>query len=236
MQRALRCLTVLLYTSVAVGGIWLCVHFLLPWGAPFLLAMGLAALLEAPVRALVKRGWKRRYASALLSVASLSAVLLLLVRLLSRGLSAVAELARQTPVLVQEMARAVNRLEAGLLSGVKIRNESDLAEAANALLSRGLSQVHISLGGRGVYAADQREQLRLPIFPVDARNMTGAGDAYLAGLVYSHLNGYPLRDAARFASAAAAVAVQGEGTVNEAMSPEAVLQVMGGSLRSQSGE
>ena len=118
MQRALRCLTVLLYTSVAVGGIWLCVHFLLPWGAPFLLAMGLAALLEAPVRALVKRGWKRRYASALLSVASLSAVLLLLVRLLSRGLSAVAELARQTPVLVQEMARAVNRLEAGLLAWI----------------------------------------------------------------------------------------------------------------------
>lgn len=132
-----------------------------------------------------------------------------------------------------------NRLEAELLSGVKIRNESDLAEAANALLSRGLSQVHISLGGRGVYAADQQEQLRLPIFPVDARNMTGAGDAYLAGLVYSYLNGYPLRDAARFASAAAAVAVQGEGTVNEDMCPEAVFQVMGGSpgsLRSQSGE
>ena len=86
-----------------------------------------------------------------------------------------------------------------------------------------------------VMIADQKEQLRLPIFPVDARNMTGAGDAYLAGLVYSHLNGYSLRDAARFASAAA-VAVQGEGTVNEAMSPEAVFRVMGGSLRSQSGE
>ena len=37
-QRALRCFSFLLYMGVAVGAVWLSVRFLLPWGAPFLLA------------------------------------------------------------------------------------------------------------------------------------------------------------------------------------------------------
>ena len=120
-----------------------------------------------------------------------------------------------------------NRLEAELLSGLSIRTEQDLKAAADALLGRGLSRVHISLGSRGVYAADRTGSLYFPCYPVDARNMTGAGDAYLAGLVWSHLHGYGLKESARFASAAAAVAVEGEETVNEAMRPEAVFRIMG---------
>ena len=119
-----------------------------------------------------------------------------------------------------------NRLEAELLSGCPIRTEADLKTAAEKLLGLGLSQVHISLGHRGVYAADRVGAFHLPCFSVDARNMTGAGDAYVAGLVWSHLNGYGLEDAARFASAAAAIAVEGEETVNGAMCPEAVMELM----------
>lgn len=120
-----------------------------------------------------------------------------------------------------------NRLEAELLSGRKIRTEADLRAAADALLEQGLFQVHISLGSRGVFVADREKGGRFPCWPVQPRNMTGAGDAYLAGLVWSHLNGYGLEEAARFASAAAAVAVEGEDTVSEAMCPEAVFRVMG---------
>jgi beta-galactosidase len=80
---------------------------------------------------------------------------------------------------------------------------------------------------RGVFAADRTASHHFPCCPVDARNMTGAGDAYVAGLVWSHLNGYGLEEAACFASADAAVAVEGEETVNEAMCPEEVFRVLG---------
>ena len=110
-RRAARCFSFLLYLGVTVAAVWLCVRFLLPWGAPFLLAFALAALLEMPVRALVRRGWRRRPASALLSLGALSAVLLALGRLSARGFAALTEFARQSPALVRELAGEFDRLE-----------------------------------------------------------------------------------------------------------------------------
>ena len=110
-RRAIRCFSFLLYMGVTVAAVWLSVRFLLPWGAPFLLAFALAALLEIPVRALVRRGWRRRPASALLSLGALSAVLLALGRLSARGLAALTEFARQSPALVRELAGEFDRLE-----------------------------------------------------------------------------------------------------------------------------
>ena len=45
-----------------------------------------------------------------------------------------------------------NRLEAELLSGVKIRQPEDIAKAADKLLEMGIHRVFISLGSDGVYA------------------------------------------------------------------------------------
>ena len=137
-----------------------------------------------------------------------------------------AKVGKLRDVLGRLRAFKPNRLEAQMLSGQTIRDERDLRKAADILLRTGLAQVHISLGARGVYASDGAESLHLPCYPVEAVNMTGAGDAYAAGLVWSSLHGLDLRDTARFASAAAAVAVQGRETVSERMSPEAVREII----------
>ena len=132
-QRAIRCFSVLLYGGVVVGAIWLSVRFLLPWGAPFLLALALAALLEIPVRALVRRGWKRSAASALLSLAALAGMLLLLAHLGSRCLTAIADFARQSPALVKGMAEGMERLESGIRSFLDTAPE-ELAEVLRTAL------------------------------------------------------------------------------------------------------
>lgn len=119
LLRAMRCFSFLLYMGVAVGLIWLSVRFLLPWGTPFLLAAGLAALLEIPVRALLRCGWRRSAASAVLSLGALSAVLLGLLRLGARALTALSSLARQSPELVREMAQGMDRLEARLFAWIE---------------------------------------------------------------------------------------------------------------------
>ena len=54
-NRHLRFLLRLLYAALALAGLWLCVRFLLPWLLPFLLAWGLAALLEPAVGLLMRR-------------------------------------------------------------------------------------------------------------------------------------------------------------------------------------
>lgn len=86
----------------------------------------------------------------------------------------------------------------------------------------GLHRVFISLGTQGVFAADQKEMLMQPCLPAQMRNATGAGDAFMAALAWAYLEGTALAETARAAEAAAAIAIEGEETINPAMSADAV--------------
>ena len=115
-----------------------------------------------------------------------------------------------------------NRIEAELLSGVTITDDESLRQAAQALLDQGVQRVFLSLGGDGVLAAQQDEMQRVPICRAKMRNATGAGDAMMAALVWSFLSGRSLTESAASGTAAAAIAVESEETINPAMSAEAV--------------
>ena len=119
-----------------------------------------------------------------------------------------------------------NRAEAELLSGVTIRDRSDLRRAAEALLSAGLRRVFISLGAQGVYAADENDRQLFPAMGALPVNTTGGGDAFMAGLVWAALRGADLSGSARAGLAAAAVALESEETVNPAMSGAALMRRM----------
>lgn len=116
-----------------------------------------------------------------------------------------------------------NRIEAELLSGVKITDDATLYQAAQALLDQGVQRVFLSLGGDGVFAAQQGETHLEPICKAEMRNATGAGDAMMASLVWSFLAGRDLAESCAAGTAAAAIAVESEETINPAMSAEAVL-------------
>lgn len=53
-------------------------------------------------------------------------------------------------------------------------------------------------------------------------NATGAGDAFLAGLVYSYLNDYKVEDSAKFAMASAAIALSSKDTISNKMTVQNV--------------
>ena len=131
------------------------------------------------------------------------------------------------PILGKLHTLKPNRIEAELLSGVKITDEVSLATAAGTLLDTGLRRVFISLGGDGVYAADHSGAVRLPCFPAQMRNATGAGDAFMAALVWAYLEGTDLEHTAKAAQAAAAIAIEGEETINPALNAQAVMQRAG---------
>ena len=116
-----------------------------------------------------------------------------------------------------------NRIEAELLSGVKITDNATLHQAAQALLDQGVQRVFLSLGGDGVFAAQQGETHLEPICKAEMRNATGAGDAMMASLVWSFLAGRDLAKSCAAGTAAAAIAVESEETINPSMSAEAVL-------------
>ena len=115
-----------------------------------------------------------------------------------------------------------NRLEAELLSGVAITDEASLNRAVDALLDTGLRRVFLSLGSGGVFAADHSSRVRLPVFPARMVNTTGCGDAFMAAMVWSYLQGMDLKSTAKAGLAASALSMEGTETINPQLSEDAL--------------
>ena len=92
----------------------------------------------------------------------------------------------------------------------------------------------ITMGEEGVLAADGRRMIHAPCCPARMRNATGAGDAFMAALVWAWQEGLDLGETCRAAAAAAAVAVESEETINPELSPETLRNRMARQARPES--
>lgn len=86
----------------------------------------------------------------------------------------------------------------------------------------GAASVVLKLGGDGALASDGRRRQRVAGHAVNVLDATGAGDCFCGNLLARLAAGDPLFDAARWANAAAAAAVQGFGAVAPLPRPEQV--------------
>jgi ribokinase len=111
------------------------------------------------------------------------------------------------PLLAHVSVLTPNEAEAHELSGVAGRDDAALSRAAAALRARGVSDVLITLGARGVFASTADASELVPGFPVAAVDTTAAGDVFTGALAVAILERRGLRDAIRFACAAAAISV-----------------------------
>ena len=125
---------------------------------------------------------------------------------------------KMRPILGRLNTLKPNRLEAELLSGVRITDERSMRQAVENLLGTGLHRVFLSLGAKGVFAANAKEQMWLPSLPAKVLSTTGAGDAFMAALVWAYLEGMDLKETGMAASAAAAIAAESEETINPVLS------------------
>lgn len=130
------------------------------------------------------------------------------------------------PILHRIHTLKPNLLEAQLLADMKIQRKEDVAKVAQRLLEKGVHRLFISMGADGMYAATQQEQLWLPNLPGTVVNTTGCGDAAMAALVWSYLEGTDLRGTAMAGLAAGSIAMESRQTINPAMSATALRQRM----------
>lgn len=105
-----------------------------------------------------------------------------------------------------------NEVEAEILTGIPIDSKENADKAADWFFEKGVENVLITLGGRGVYIATKEKREIIPAYHVEAIDTTGAGDAFNGGLVAALAEGKDLWEAAAFANALAAIAVQRLGT------------------------
>ena len=125
-----------------------------------------------------------------------------------------------------------NETEAGALCGASVAelNATTAPEYAASLLARGPRHVILKMGQRGAYALSQGgEAFSQPAFRVQAVDSTAAGDAFNGALAVALSRGGNLRQAARFAAAAAAISV-GRAGAQPSMPRESEVECL---LRSQ---
>jgi ribokinase len=105
-----------------------------------------------------------------------------------------------------------NAIEARQLAGLEADADISPVELGTHLLARGVGAVIMTCGAQGAWVFTSG-QAPVPVAPfaVQAVDTVGAGDAFNAGLAMALAEGAPLADAARFASATAALAVTKHG-------------------------
>ncbi|MGL4734223.1 MAG: ribokinase [Enterovibrio sp.] len=100
-----------------------------------------------------------------------------------------------------------NETEAEVLTGITVFDDASAQQAANALHSKGIEIVLITLGSKGVWLSQNGRGQRIAGFMVKATDTTAAGDTFNGALVTGLLEAMPLESAIKFAHAAAAISV-----------------------------
>ncbi|TXT34688.1 MAG: yeiC [Comamonadaceae bacterium] len=134
---------------------------------------------------------------------------------------------RILPWLDQVHTLKVNRQEAQALCGFAVQSDAEIESAAQWLHGQGVKQVVLSLGARGVYWSDKDAahgwQGTLPAAVV---NVTGGGDALMAGLVHGFGGHQSLADTIPFALACAALTLSAEQANHPNLSVVSVTQLL----------
>lgn len=97
-----------------------------------------------------------------------------------------------------------NSGEVETLTGISVHDRLSARAAADELIRRGVKAAVIQVGSDGNLAVSGDVECWLPKLQIQSVDSTGAGDAFAAALAVMLAEGQPLREAARFANAAAA--------------------------------
>ena len=93
-----------------------------------------------------------------------------------------------------------NETEAEFYTGIKINNKNDAKESAKKLYEMGIKNVIITLGEKGLYYFNGKEEIYMEANQVKAIDTTGAGDAFNGGFSFALLKGKKIKDCLEFAN------------------------------------
>ncbi|KOR76553.1 carbohydrate kinase [Paenibacillus solani] len=119
-----------------------------------------------------------------------------------------------------------NRVEAEVLTNMKIDSIEDCQIASEKIRERGVKQVIITLGDQGAYYSSSEESGHLPSFATDIVDITGVGDAFSSCAIYGIMNNESLHNACQWGLASAALTLQTEESISTLLRPEKIYEVM----------
>lgn len=108
----------------------------------------------------------------------------------------------------------LHTLKLNLKEALAVTETATYSEAAQQLLDLGVAHVYITLGAEGVYCRNAAEEWLFPILPSEIVNTTGAGDAFLAGVVFAYAKGISFPQTAQYGLMAARTSLMSPKAVN----------------------
>lgn len=113
-----------------------------------------------------------------------------------------------------------NKMEATYLSGIEIKGIEDEIKVANWFISKGVGKIFISLGEEGCIYGDKNEVGKIKGVKTQVSSSTGAGDAFMAGIIRESMYSQNVVDMCISGSSASIIALKSNDTVNCNMSSE----------------
>lgn len=106
----------------------------------------------------------------------------------------------------EEALRLADVVKPAKAAALQMVEAGSSEERAEGILERyGARLVAITEGAQGAFITDGEQTIHAPAKPVEARDTTGAGDAFLGGLIAGLFHGLSIRDTAHLANACGAV-------------------------------
>lgn len=124
----------------------------------------------------------------------------------------------------------LNSIEAGILSGIEVKNSDDALKAAKIISKRNISHIFITLGAEGALYHGPNGCYSSKPYSLPLHNATGAGDAFLAGITYGHYNEIRGQELLNWGTACAAAAAASKKTVSDNINPEIIKQIIAGGM------
>ena len=98
-----------------------------------------------------------------------------------------------------------NETEAEFYTGVKINDENDAKFSAKKLIDMGIKKAIITLGEKGLFYSDGKEEIYIKATSDKAVDTTGAGDAFNGGLAFGLLKEKPINECLELANKVAGI-------------------------------
>jgi pseudouridine kinase len=127
---------------------------------------------------------------------------------------------RLRPYLSQLALLTPNGAEAEVLCGVEVIDRESGLLAAQTLMGQGVGIAIVTLGATGLVYATSQESGHIPAVECEIMDLTGAGDALTAAIVFGLLNDIAVDEAVRLGTSAAALTLQCRETVCPSLSLE----------------
>lgn len=119
-----------------------------------------------------------------------------------------------------------NLIEAKRLLDIPLEQEVELERVLKQLIEKGLDQVFISNGPDGILFGNEHSIGEEEPMKTKVINTTGAGDAFMAGLVYAYYKDLSIQQAAIVAMYLSKVTIESERTISQKISETKITEVL----------